>query len=256
MMLFYKAWRESRARFLAAALGLLLYGAFMVFIRDENQAPFSVNLMGNSYSEYIDNLVFDGLGKGLFVLLVIFLSLGGLLRERAHRTAFFTLALPVSRAQLIGSQIAVGVVELALLSLFPALLIPSLSALVHQTYPVQQALRFSILWFSGATVIFAASLLFSTILRGEYTAPITCYAALMLVGRESSWGPLLPYHLNVLRTMGARWEWRLITSDGVHWHSPPRDISGPLPWGILLLMVLVAILFMAIATRITQKQEV
>lgn len=141
MMLFYKAWCESRIRFLVAALAMAGYCAFMVIFWRQNQAPFSVRMAGHTYSEYADNLIFGSFGKVTFVVSVVFLGLGGLLRERAHRRAAFTLALPVSRAQLVGTQVAVGLTELALLALLPALLIPPLSAIVHQSYPIAEALR-------------------------------------------------------------------------------------------------------------------
>src|SRR5579862_6608104 len=99
MMLLYKAWRESQTRILVGALGLAAYCALMVISRPEMQGPFSARVVGNSYVEYVNNLIFGGTGKIVFVLPVIFLGIGGLLRECAHRTAAFTLALPVSRGQ-------------------------------------------------------------------------------------------------------------------------------------------------------------
>jgi hypothetical protein len=64
----------------------------------------------------------------LFQLMVIFLELGGLFRERAHHTAVFTPALPVSRVQLVAAHAAVGLAEMAVLALLPALLIEPFSA--------------------------------------------------------------------------------------------------------------------------------
>jgi hypothetical protein len=63
-------------------------------------------------------------------------GLGGLQRERTHNTAGFTLALPVSPFRVVGIQVMAGMVELALLALIPAILIPSLSILIHQSYPL------------------------------------------------------------------------------------------------------------------------
>ena len=87
MMLFYKAWRESQTRFLVGALALAGYCAFMVMNRSGTEGAFSERVVGHSYGEYIDSLVFSGFGKLVFVLPVIFLGLGGLLRERARHTA-------------------------------------------------------------------------------------------------------------------------------------------------------------------------
>src|SRR5579863_7469992 len=133
MMLLYKAWRESQIRFLAGAAILTLW--CLVVVPTARQP----------YSEYIYSSIFDGLGKSLFELLVMFLGLGGLRRERAHHTVTFTLALPVSRSQVVGAQIVVGLVELAALAILPELLIQPLSGLVHHSYPMAYGLRFALL---------------------------------------------------------------------------------------------------------------
>jgi ABC-type transport system involved in multi-copper enzyme maturation permease subunit len=243
MMLFYKAWRESQTRFLVGALALAGYCALMASNWSGTERAFSERVVGHSYGEYIDSLVFGGFGKLVFVLPVVFLGLGGLLRERAHHTAAFTLALPVSRAQLIVSQIDVGLSELALLAVVPALVIPPLSALVHQSYPVTQALRYGLLRCVCGTFIFAISFLLSVFLRGAYTAPMACWVALLLQAQVANWQPLRPYGLNPLRTIDGRWAWA------------GSNINDPLPWMDLSIMMLIALALFAVATRITQRQN-
>jgi ABC-type transport system involved in multi-copper enzyme maturation permease subunit len=239
MMLFYKAWRDTRARFLWGALALSLFLVLIVLERPQMQTSL-LGLGGRAYSNYIEGLV-GSFGKFIFGLLVIFLGVGGLLRERAHRTATFTLALPVSRAQLLASHIAVGLAELSLLSLLPAIVIPPLSLAVHQSFAVEDALRFSILWFVCGTLIFALSFFLSVILKGEYTAPIVCYIVLSINARASNWHAEHPSRLNLLRTMGA-----------------PHDISlsaAQFPWTDLSLLLMLALLLFTAATRITQRQD-
>ncbi|MGA3241523.1 MAG: hypothetical protein ABSG03_35120 [Bryobacteraceae bacterium] len=242
-MLFYKAWRESRTRFLVGALALAGYCAAVVFNRIGTEGAFSERVVDHSYGEYIESLVFGGLGKLVFVLPAIFLGLGGLLRERAHHTAAFTVALPVSRAQLIGSQIAVGLGELALLAVAPALLIPPLSGVVHQSYPVAEALRYGLLRFVCGAFIFAIAFLLSVVLRGQYTAPMACWFGLLVQAQVASWGPLRPYGLNPLRTMDGRWAWG------------GSNINDPLPWTGLSILMLIALALLAAATKITQRQS-
>jgi hypothetical protein len=169
--------------------------------RSGTEGAFSERVVGHTYGEYIDSLVFGGFGKWVFVLPVVFLGPGGLLRERAHHTAAFTLALPVSRAQLIASQIAVGLGELAPLAVVPALVISPLSALVHQSYPIAQALRYGLLRCVCGSFIFAITFLLSVFLRGAYTAPMACWIALLLQAQVANWRPLRPYGLNPLRTI-------------------------------------------------------
>lgn len=246
MMIFYKAWRESQVRFLSAAVALAIW-CLTVFFPALTGPPAQVLrvLRGLPYSQYIDLWVYDGLGKGLFILLVTFLGLGGLLRERAHHTAVFTLSLPVSRAQLIGAQIAVGLSELAVLALLPALLIEPLSALVHQSYAIGDGFRFGLLRLICGTLIFAITFFLSTVLRGEYTAVVGCFVALMLDGELSNWTVLHPYYTNLLRTIAARWDWR----------AAGPDLSGPLPWTLLSVLLLIAVTLFVAATQITERQD-
>jgi ABC-2 type transport system permease protein len=120
-MLWYKAWRESRVRFLITALTLIAFCVFTVlfepFIQTHGGLLIPLHLRKAAYSEYIYNLIYSGQAKGLFALLVIFLGIGGLQRERSHNTAVLTLVLPVSRLRVIGTQIALGAVQLGILAL-------------------------------------------------------------------------------------------------------------------------------------------
>ena len=241
-MLFYKAWRESRIRFLAAVIALTLWCA-IVFPDMAGSTDRLVRMLrGQTFSQYIDFWVFNSLGHGLFLLLVMFLGVGGLLRERAHRTAIFTLALPVARAQLAGAQIAVGLGELAVLSFLPAPILQLLSWTVHQSYVVGDAMRFGLLRLICGAVVLSVTYLFSVILKGEYTAIVGCWIVLMLDGRLSS----ISGHdsANLLRIIQARWE------------SSKPGLTGPLPWTLLSILMLISLALFAAATRITERQDI
>ena len=106
---------------------------------------------------------------------MLFIGLGGLLRERRRGTAPFTLALPASRTHLILSQMAVGSLEVVAIAALPLLLIPTLSPLVHESYPVSESLHFALLWMAGGLMIFGASFLCSVLLSGDYTAMIVAF---------------------------------------------------------------------------------
>ncbi len=250
-MLWYKAWRESRTRFAVSALAMAGFCLFAVLFHNQIQSHLSYplrGLRGSDYSEQIHHLIYAGTAKGVFAILVMFLGLGGLLRERAHRTATFTLTLPVSRLRLVATEIVVGALELAGLSLLPALLIPSLSLLVHQYYPLTEALHFSILWFGCGSIIFAAAYLLSVVLGGQYMAPMACYVALMLEALISNWPSLRPYRLNVMWTMGE--------FGTMHWNSQHNLLlTDPLPWARLLTIMVIALGMLALAARITQRQD-
>ena len=250
-MLWHKVWRESRTRFLlaAATITLLCIAAVVMEPWAQKQTlPIPIHLRNGVYSEYIYNFVFAGTVKGLFAMLVIFLGLGGLQRERSHNTAVFTLALPVSRSRLIGMQIAIGLLELAVLSLLPAILLPAASAATGHQYPWPIALHFSVLWFFGGLVIFAVSFLLSVIAAGEYTAPVACYVALMVHTVIAAWHPLSPYRLNLMWFMG---EFQTMRWDAAHILLLPP----PLAWVRMSVMTLLALLLFSSALRITQHQD-
>ena len=250
-MLWHKVWCESRTRFLltAVTLSLLCTGAvlFEPYIQQRG-LPIPLHVRQGVHSEYIYNLIFSGTAKGLFAMLVIFLGLGGLQRERAHNTAVFTLALPVSRHRLIGMQILVGLLELAALSLLPPVLVPALSALTHHSYPISAALHFSALWFFGGLVIFAVSFLLSVSARGEYTAAVACYVILMVHTVIAAWHPLAPYRLNVMWIMG---EFRTM-----YWDTAQNLLlPPPLSWLRMSVLALIAFLLFSASVRITQRQD-
>ena len=235
-MLLYKAWRESRARFLWAAVTLTVwcFGVVYIYPALAGYQPYEVHV----YTE-----IFDSSGKELFVIMVIFLGIGGLRREGGRHTAVFTLALPVGRSQLIGAEIAVGLTELAVLAILPALLIQPLSSLVHESYPIAHGFRFGLLRFICGAVIFATSYILSATLRGEYAPALGCYLAVSLDGLVSNW--LHPYRTNLMRTVAARWDWDA--------YRP--DLTGPLPWTLLSIMVLIAGALLLASVRITERQS-
>jgi ABC-type transport system involved in multi-copper enzyme maturation permease subunit len=206
-------------------------------------------LRSSIFSERIYDLVYYGTAKGAFAILTIFLGLGGLLREQRNRTAIFTLSLPVSRFQLIRTQLVVGMLEMAILSLLPALLIPSLSRFADESYPLAEALHFSMLWFACGSIIFAAAFLMSVALSGEYTAPVLCYLALVLhawVMTATSLGR--HYRLNLMWTMGE--------FGRTHWDSRHQMlITDPVPWARLVVLMLIALCMLAFASRISNKQD-
>jgi hypothetical protein len=138
---------------------------------------------------------------------------------------------------------------MAVLSLLPAILIPSLSILVHESYPLAEALHFTVLWFACGSIIFAAAFLTSVVLSGEYTAPVLCYVALMLQAIVTTTTALgQRYRPNLMWTMGE--------FGRMHWDSQHKLLmSDPLPWARLLIIILIALCMLALAARITNTQD-
>ncbi len=252
MMLYYKAWQESRARFLLGAVTLAVFCVAIILLHEQIRGSQGIvpNMRAHSYSAHIYNLIY-GTAKGMILLLLLpFLGLGGLLREKASGTAGFTLALPVSRFRLVEAHVAVGLLELAVLALLPALIVPAISPLVHQSYPVSQALHFSALWFVCGAEIFATAFLFSVVLSGEYTAPVACYIVFFVQDFVFGSQPLVRF------TYRLKLMWIAGEFGTMHWDAQRGQLlSGPLPWLSLSLIGLLSLGLLAFAARITQRQD-
>jgi ABC-type transport system involved in multi-copper enzyme maturation permease subunit len=228
-MLLYKAWRESRSRFLVGLPALAGY-CFIMALQKSDGGPFSDRVFSGSL---------------FFELLVIVLGVGGLLRERAQHTAVFTLTLPVNRLQLVGGHVTVGLVETVVLALVPALMAGPLAALTHQTVLAEDVMRYCLLRILCGGFIFAVSFLISVLFPGAYMAPVACFIVLFMEGRIAWWAPpLRPYLLIPQATMNGHWGYEGIGS-----------IRDPLPTAGLLIMVLMTIAPLLAATRITQKED-
>src|SRR5712692_8118599 len=121
MMLWRKAWIESRLRFgiamavmgSASSLGVLFHDPARSFLA-------SSTALLDTYSWYICRIVYQGFGRTLFMIFAFMFGLGGLLRERELGTAAFTLALPVSRLRLVATRAVVGWIELITLAFLPS----------------------------------------------------------------------------------------------------------------------------------------
>src|SRR5262245_12692492 len=120
LRLCYKAWRESRSRFLG---GATIIGFFCLNFVQRTRLDFPPpREPWLNYTTYVWRGIYDGPLVPMFVLLVLVLGLGGLRRELALGTAPFTLAIPISRARLVAARAVVGVLQVAMLSAIPVLI--------------------------------------------------------------------------------------------------------------------------------------
>jgi ABC-type transport system involved in multi-copper enzyme maturation permease subunit len=108
-----------------------------------------------------------------FVLLTMLLGLGGMQRERLSRTAAFTLALPVTRLQLVVARAAMGLLQMATISFVPVIVVPVASSLLwNESYPAGQAALFGVRFASWGAIWFSVAFVWAVILRSEYTAAV------------------------------------------------------------------------------------
>src|SRR5271170_3862975 len=104
-MLWYRAWLETRSRFLTSLATMTIFCAvyihhYLGIIPAESKTGFDFLLFANQQFLVV-----------MWTLAVILLGMGGIIREKAIGTSSLTLALPVSRARLVSVRAEMGVVE-------------------------------------------------------------------------------------------------------------------------------------------------
>ena len=178
-MLWHKAWLETRGRFITGLLILtVLSGAkvyeYVVTLRmmplaesvlSENTSPLGAAIREAVevqrefrgfvwYNTFRDNLAL------MVVLFAVLLGCGGLLADAKKGSALFTLSLPVSRRQLLGARVGVGLAQLFAITMVPPLAIPLLAPAIGQSFSIIDALAHGLcLFFVGALFFSLASFL-------------------------------------------------------------------------------------------------
>jgi len=192
-MLLYKAWLESRLRFLCGLLCVIalsiLYVRLHPILMPQWKAALSepnaikppwLSLGITEYRFYIWHFLYDYQLQNLWVIFAILFGFGGLLREHAHGTALFSLSLPVSRSQWFVSRCAVAFSESIVLALVPAAIVPIASMLIGQRYPVAQAIGHGAVMAVAGSTFVAIAALASHAIRGEYAPISSTLAAVVL----------------------------------------------------------------------------
>jgi ABC-2 type transport system permease protein len=244
-MLWYKTWRESRARFLLSAVALAIICASFVFFHRDASTGISDEPI--SYPVYIWRITYKGYLRELFMILVMLLGLGGLRRERDNRTVGFTLGLPVSRWRLLATRTLVGLVQVVLLATLPAIVLPALSPLIGQVYPSSQAWAFAILWATAGSLIFAMGLLASVLFSGEFMAPVAAILSLTAYSILADLQPLERYLTDIHDVMSG--------IDMPYFVARTGLLTGPLPWKTLSGVLLAAATLIVTGVRITNRQD-
>ena len=197
-MLWYKAWLETRWRFLIGLVLLMLSACSTVLtypqvVRFLSQAP-PVDVTGalgrrvsevlelsRSYRGYVwahwhqQNLL------QMWTVFAMLLGSGGLLSQASGGGALFTLSLPATRGRLLGVRAATGLAELLVLAFVPSLLLPVLSPAIGQTFGVGDVLVYGACLFIAGAVFFSLAFLMSTVF-GDVWRPLLvafCVAAVL-----------------------------------------------------------------------------
>lgn len=230
-LLWYKAWLETRSRFLIALIGITSICGYQVYHGDTNTHSFTdIGWYNGVWHAAHSVLVL------MWILAVTLLGMGGLLREKALGASAFTLALPVTRMRLMGVRIAMGLGQATILAVVPWTAIFTVDAIFGRTHSLPQAAFRVVLILGGGMIFFALAILVSSLVEGEYTAPVVCFGLITVVSIALADPPLRVYN-----------PWIFMTGSE-YLNKPTLLLAGPIPWahaaanvGVAAVMMLLAI---------------
>jgi ABC-2 type transport system permease protein len=178
----------------------------------------------------------------MWILSVVLLGMGGIIREKAAGISSLTLALPVSRMRLLTSRIAVGVLEAMALGIVPWLAVVGVMIVAKKPVLLSQIGSYIVLLIAGGLVFFAMAILVSSLVGGEYTAPALAFGIVLLVTIISdAW--LRQYSV-----------WRLVTGD-LSINRSTYLLPQHLPWMGILASLLSALLMMVASAYSVQRRD-
>jgi ABC-2 type transport system permease protein len=233
-MLWYKAWLETRGRFLACLITLTLFCFILVHHAQEIAFRGDGLVRPGGPADYYRLLyVNQQFLVIMWVVSAVLLGMGGLGRERALGVSTFTLSLPVSRSRLFGVRVAMGILQAAALAVLPWCAVFVASSSAGLPIRVSQMSFYIFLLIGGGLSYFAMAILISSFVEGEYTAPAIALGVVLLTAIAfDAW--LRPFSL-----------WRLIAGDlSIDRHTfllsaafPWRGVSASLAAASLMLLV-------------------
>jgi hypothetical protein len=235
-VLWYKAWLETRARFLTSLATLTIFCTVFVYhaqgsIRPAWKSDFNRLLFVNQQFVVI-----------MWVLAVVLLGMGGLVRESAMGTSSLTLALPVSRARLLGVRAGMGILEAIVLGVAPWIAVFVVSSIAGKPILIWQVGSYVLLLVGGGLVYFALAVLVSSLVVGEYTAPAFAFGVVLLAAMLfDAW--LRRFNL-----------WRLVTGDFCV-DRTTYLLSAHLPWLAIVGSLSAAALMLLASIVVVQRRE-
>jgi hypothetical protein len=238
-VLWYKAWLETRARFLTLLATVTAVCGFFVHHALGDLVP------GWRMERDFDRLLLvnQQILVFLWIFGVVLLAMGGIVREKAIGTSSLTLVLPVSRARLVGIRVGLGIIEAIALGVVPWTAVFVVSSLAGMPILIAQVGLYLLLLVGGGLVYFAAAILVSSLVSGEYTAPSVAFVAILLSTILSD--AYLPLCLNNRRLVTGAFSVDTITF----------LLSGHLQWLGILASLFAAGLLLWASIMVVQRRE-
>ena len=258
-MLWYKAWLDTRWRFfggllivMIAACGVVLsHPRALAVMAAIDQAPGAVLgsgpvatrlaealTMARVYRGYVFTQLYQQELPQIWCLFAMLLGAGGIVSQAARGGGVFTLSLPVSRQQIVAIRAGVALIELLVLAVLPAFLVPLLSPVVGQSYGLSEGLVHAALLFGGGAVFFCFTFLMSSIFSDPWRPPMMMAALFFVVA--------------TVRTLVPGFT-RLTLAPVITGSTYFLDRS--IPWTALLLSLLTSAVLLVVATRNVARRD-
>lgn len=226
-MLWYKAWLETRWRFLIG-FGILTvlsiftarsYPAFLDLLQLTPQVVDPDSVLGRRIAEGIAlNSTFKGyiwsqwFLKNLpqtWILFAALLGAGGLLAQVNRGEGLFTLSMPVSRTQIAAVRAGVCLGQLFVIALVPSLLVSAVAPTIGERFPIGDAIVHALCLFVAGSVFFSLSFLLSTIFHDVWRPflIVLCLSVVEQTIRDT-------LQVGLYRLMSAE---RYFRGDGIPW---------------------------------------
>jgi ABC-2 type transport system permease protein len=254
-MLWYKAWLETRWRFLIGLL-ILMFSSWAVvlgypqvlrllpLVPTENvsselgrQIKEAAEL-ARTFGGYVWSQWFRQNLPQTWTVFAVLLGTGGLLAQGAGGGALFTLSLPITRSRLLTVRAATALAELFALALVPSLLLSVLAPTIGQSYSIVDALIHAACLFVGGAVFFSLAFLLSTVFPDVWRPLLIALCAAFLLGIAGQFARDLTY-VDVFRVMSAETYFR----------------SGAVPWAGLVASAVLSVVMLLASVRTIARQD-
>lgn len=256
-MLWHKAWRETRGRFIAALLILTAMAGSNVYdylatqkllprLNMTTEAPVAeasglsamireaIDIQKDFrgfvwYQAFRQNLTQMG------IFFAVLLGCGGLLHESSKGSALFTLSMPVTRKQLLGARTGTGLAQLLAISIIPPLAISILAPTVGQRFSVVDALAHGVCIFFVATVFYSLAAFLSTLFADIWRPLLIAIGIACAVAFASFVAP----QLNIFSVMNGELYFR----------------TGSLPWTGFVISAVIAMALLYSASETLERHD-
>jgi ABC-2 type transport system permease protein len=119
----------------------------------------------------------------------------------------------------------------------------TVGSIFGKAHSVSQAAYYLVLLLGGGLVFFAMAVLISSLISGEYTAPVVSFGAVIVTAVSLSSAALRPYD-----------PWAFMTGSE-YLNRQTNVLSFPIPWLQAAVYVFLAGLLLALSVRVIQQRE-